>query len=349
MIKKIVGQVYGEQQYPSFFATMIFVFIGTGSVVASKATLGEEGILVPSLTVIALAHGFTIMVLIYSIGEISGGHINPAVTWALLITDRLSIVRAVVYWHSQILGGIVGSALLLSILPPILQFTMGCHDVNPLLSSWQGLGCEIMFTFIFIFIVFATAVSPFVGKIVPLGGGDFGPGKLTPFAVGMTIMILHCVGIPLTGASMNPARSFAPAVVAGCWDNQWVYWFGPLIGSTVAAVIAQVIFLSSPGDITAMLVATRGVNFLGLRKGTKMDNKLEMEEEVHHQHEQKKVEESFEQQKGESFEQKEQLLEQRDETVQVMEQLDQTAPPEVAEIPQPVEPDNDALVKIRLN
>jgi len=264
-----------------FFATMIFVFIGTGSVVAAKTALGENGIAIPSLTVIALAHGFAIMVLVYTIGEISGGHINPAVTWALLVTDRLSIVRAVVYWHSQILGGIVGSAILLSILPPVLQFTMGCHSVNPLLTTWQGLGCEIVFTFIFIFVVFATAVSPFVGKITPLGGGEYGPGKLTPFAVGMTIMMLHAVGIPLTGASMNPARSFGPAVVNNCWDDHWVYWIGPLVGSTVAAVTAQVIFLSSPGDISAMLVATRGVNLMGINnamKNAEHNNKLDLEE-----------------------------------------------------------------------
>jgi len=235
--------------------------------------------------VIALAHGFAIMVLVYTVGDISGGHINPAVTWSLLVTDRISITRAVVYWFSQILGGIVGSAILKSILPPGLQFTMGCHSVNPLLTTWQGLGCEIIFTFIFIFVVFATAVSPFVGKIAPMGGGDYGPGKLTPFAVGMTIMMLHAVGIPLTGASMNPARSFGPALVHDCWDDHWVYWIGPLIGSTIAAVVAQVIFLSSPGDISAMLVATRGVNLMGLNnamKNAELHNRLEMEEHESH-------------------------------------------------------------------
>jgi len=247
-----------------FFATMIFVFIGTGSVIAADAVLGEDGIKVPALTIIALAHGFCIMVMIYSIGEVSGGHINPAVTWALLVTDRISITRALVYWQSQFLGAILGSAILKGLLPYQLQSNLGCHFVNPLLTPGQGLGAEIIFTFIFIFVVFGTAISPFVGKIAPLGGGSYGPGKLTPFAVGMTIMMLHTVGIPLTGASMNPARSFGPAVVAGCWANHWVYWLGPLLGSTVAAVAAQSLFLSRPEDISKMLVATRGVNMLGL-------------------------------------------------------------------------------------
>jgi len=247
-----------------FFATMIFIFIGTGSVIAANAVLGENDIKVPALTIIALAHGFCIMVMVYSIGEVSGGHINPAVTWALLVTDRISITRALVYWQSQFLGGIVGSAILKGLLPFKLQSSLGCHFVNPLLTPGQGLGAEIIFTFIFIFVVFGTAISPFVGKIAPLGGGSYGPGKLTPFAVGMTIMMLHTVGIPLTGASMNPARSFGPAVVAGCWADHWVYWLGPLLGSTIAAVTAQSLFLSRPEDISRMLVATRGVNLMGL-------------------------------------------------------------------------------------
>jgi len=261
-----VWQSLWRSSVSEFFATLIFVFIGCGSVVAAKSVEGVEGIAIPALTLITLAHGFAIMVLVYTIGEISGGHINPAVTWALLVTDRISILRALIYWASQFTGAVIGALILAGLLPPALQFSLGCHSINPLLSTWQGFFCEVVFTFIFIFVVFATAVSPFVGKIAPMGGGDYGPGKLTPFAVGMTILMLHSVGIPLTGASMNPARSFGPAVVHGCWDNHWVYWLGPIVGSTIAAVVAQVIFLSSPGDIKAMLVATRGVNLMGIQK-----------------------------------------------------------------------------------
>jgi MIP family channel proteins len=248
-----------------FVATLIFIFIGTGSVVAAQAQLGSSQIGVPALTLISLAHGFAIMVLVYSIGEISGGHINPAVTWATLITCKLSIIRAFVYWSAQIVGGIVGSALLSSLLPLELQFSLGCHSLNSKMTAGQGFGIEVIFTFIFIFVVFATAISPFAGKLAPLSGGgnEYGPGKLTPFAVGMTILILHTVGIPLTGASMNPARSFGPAVVAGCWDNHWIYWIGPLVGSTGSAFVAQTIFLSNPGSLREILRITRGDNNIG--------------------------------------------------------------------------------------
>jgi len=241
-----------------FFATMIFVFIGCGSVVAAQASLGASSILIPSLTLISLAHGFCIMVLVYTVGEISGGHINPAVTWATLITQKISLLRALIYWTSQFLGAMVGAGILKGLIPDQIPTRLGCHSINPLLSVGQGLGAEIVFTFIFIFVVFATAISPFVGKVAPLAGGsEYGPGKLTPFAVGMTILILHTVGIPLTGASMNPARSFGPAVVANCWENHWIYWIGPLLGSTSAALIAQLIFLSSPTLLADMFSRNR--------------------------------------------------------------------------------------------
>jgi len=245
-----------------FFATLIFVFVGTGAVVASQAVLGQtQNLQVPNLTLIALAHGFAIMVLVYAVGEISGGHINPAVTWACLLTNKISFIRALVYVIAQLSGAVVGSALLKAIIPPILQGGMGCHSINPLLSVGQGFGAETIFTFIFIFVVFATAISPFAGKLAPLSSGgsqEYGPGKLTPFAVGMTILILHCVGIPFTGASMNPAITFGPALVASCWANHWVYWAGPLLGSTIAALLAQIIFLSNPTTMLAIFKSQHG-------------------------------------------------------------------------------------------
>jgi len=257
-IEDDVWQALWRSAISEFFATLIFVFIGTGSVVASQATLGESKIQIPSLTLISLAHGFCIMVMVYTVGEISGGHINPAVTWATFFTGKISLLRALVYWISQILGAIAGSAILRSLIPVTLLSGMGCHEINDALSVGQGLGCEIVFTFIFIFVVFATAISPFVGKVAPLAGGsEYGPGKLTPFAVGMTILILHTVGIPLTGASMNPARSFGPAVINGCWANHWIYWVGPFLGSTAAALIAQVIFLSRPEAMTTIFMRNR--------------------------------------------------------------------------------------------
>jgi len=104
-------------------------------------------------------------------------------------------------------------------------------------------------------------VSPFAGKLTPLSGSEYGPGKLAPFAVGMAILMLHTVGIPLTGASMNPARSFGPALVRNipaCWANHWIYWVGPFVGSSAAAIIAQIIFLNSPDTLARSFKISRG-------------------------------------------------------------------------------------------
>jgi len=261
-----VWQALWRSAVAEFFGTALFIFLGCGSVVATQDTLGRSvgasGIETPSLTVIALAHGFAITVIIYAIGEISGGHINPAVTWATLVTNRVSILRALVYWLAQILGAIVGAGILAAIIPVEMQYSLGCHGINPELGVARGYFAEVVFTFIFIFIVFATAISPFVGKIAPLAGGgnDYGPGKLTPLALGLTILVLHTVGIPLTGASMNPARSFGPAVVHGCWQNQWVYWVAPLTGSTIAAFLTTAIFLTNPNSLYAIFSLNRGQN-----------------------------------------------------------------------------------------
>jgi MIP family channel proteins len=261
-----------------FFATAIFVFIGTGAVVAAQNTSGANILEVPSLTLIAIAHGFAIMILIYSIGEVSGGHINPAVTWALLITNKISVLRSCCYIVSQLVGAIVGSAILKSVLPSQLQYGMGCHSLNPVLTEGQGLWIEVVLTFIFIFVVFATAVSPFAGKMAPLSGGDYGPGKLTPFAVGMTIMCLHTVGIPLTGASMNPARTFGPALVNDCWNHNWIYWIGPLLGSSIAATVAQLIFLSHLRAIEKVFQITRGITKRQHQEQNKHENEISLTE-----------------------------------------------------------------------
>jgi len=256
-----VWQALWRSAVSEFFATAIFIFIGCGSVVAAQASLGDTKIEVAALILISMAHGFCIMVMVYSVGEISGGHINPAVTWATMITGKISILRAMIYWVSQIIGGICGAAVLAGLTRTLEHTGLGCHGVNEHMNAGQAFGAEIIFTFIFIFVVFATAISPFVGKVAPLAGsGEYGPGKLTPFAVGMTILILHTVGIPLTGASMNPARSFGPAVIAGCWKDHWVYWLGPIVGSTAAAFVAQFIFLSRPDAIAEVLRLNREQN-----------------------------------------------------------------------------------------
>jgi len=263
-----VWQALWRSALAEFFGTLIFTFCGMAVVTSAQLVSPPTGAFgAGGLILVAFGHGFAISFVIYAIGEISGGHINPAVTWATLLTGRLSVLRFFLYIFCQIVGAICGGGIARALLPDywVNFFNLGCHNVNRAIYStpWKGFGAEVIFTFIFVFVVFATAVSPFAGKLAPLSGGgqDYGPGKLTPLALGLCILCLHLVGVPITGASMNPARSFGAAVArhdAFCFDYHWIYWAGPLLGATGAAFVATAVFLGNPNSVKTVLLLSRG-------------------------------------------------------------------------------------------
>ncbi len=120
---------------------------------------------------------------------------NPAVTWAVVLTGRLSLLRGFLYVCAQIVGSIVAAALLAGITHGNYWYTLGGMQKSPFVNQARAFGCELVLTFIFVFVVFATAISPFIGKIAPLSqaGHDYGPGKLTPLALGMIFHMLGCL------------------------------------------------------------------------------------------------------------------------------------------------------------
>ncbi len=117
----------------------------------------------------------------------------------------------------------------MSVIPLADQGTLGAHALS--VDVVPGLIVEMVLTFTLVFVIFATAIDP------------NGPGRLAPFAIGLTVMVDLFVSVPLTGASMNPARSFGPALVTGEWANHWVYWVGPIVGAVLAAVIYELIYI----------------------------------------------------------------------------------------------------------
>jgi aquaporin TIP len=221
-----------------FMATMLFVFIGAGAVavVTGALPLPAEALDTSTLTAIALAHGLAIAVLVAATARISGGHINPAVTFAMVVTGRMKAGPGVLYVAAQLTGAVVGALLLKMVLVSSVEGNLGAHALNDsaLSSDVSGLIVEIVLTFAFVFTVFAVAVDP------------RGPANLAPIAIGLAILIDHFVGVPLTGASMNPARSFGPALVANSWDDHWVYWVGPLSGGALAGLLYYFLYLSRP-------------------------------------------------------------------------------------------------------
>lgn len=215
-----------------FFATFFFVFVGAGSVVSIVGVLGQADIdLAAAVTGIALAHGLAIALLVTATANISGGHINPAVTFGFVLTGRMKPALGVLYVVAQVVGAILAAAAIKAIFADGIEGNLGAHSLGPGVSG-EGLGflAEILLTFLLVGVVFATAVDP------------KGRGNLAPIAIGLAVLVDHLIAVPLTGASMNPARSFGPSLIANFWDNHWIYWAGPLVGGGAAALVYHYIF-----------------------------------------------------------------------------------------------------------
>ncbi len=215
-------QGMGRAALAEGIATLLFVFLGAGTVVVTGGIMGEA-LTAARLIAIALAHGLAIALLVSATARISGGHINPAVTFAAWLTGKMPLARGAAYVVAQLAGGALGAFLLASVIPAAAQGSLGAHGLGPGITAASGLLTEIVLTFALVFVVFATAIDP------------KGLGHLAPMAIGLTVLVDHLIGVPITGASMNPARSFGPAIVAGVWVNHWIYWVGPLVGGALAA------------------------------------------------------------------------------------------------------------------
>ena len=216
-------------------ATFSFVFLGAGAVVVAVNILGEAdpaGLPTGSgLLLIALAHGLAIALLVASIARISGGHINPAVTVSMVVTRKMGLAKGVMYVVGQLVGATLGAYLLMAVIPDASEGALGAHALAVNIDAGTGLVIEALLTFFLVFVIFATAVDP------------KGPSHLAPVTIGLIVLVDHFMGVPLTGASMNPARSFGPALAAGEWADHWVYWVGPIVGGIIAAALYEMVFI----------------------------------------------------------------------------------------------------------
>ena len=209
-----------------FIGTFALVFVGGAAIMASQMSQNTNGLLVA-----AFAHGLILALMVTATMRISG-HLNPAVTLGFLATRRIELVMAVVYIIAQLLAAAVAAYALKGIFPAEVAAAtrLGGQSVSIELSSLQAIACEAIATFFLVFVVFGTAVDPQAPKV----GG---------FAIGLTVAAdILAIG-PLTGASMNPARSFGPALVSGIFEGQAIYWIGPIVGGVLAALLYDRLFL----------------------------------------------------------------------------------------------------------
>ena len=219
-------------------ATFGLVFFGPLSVILSVVVFGD-GLSIEAIIMISLGHGAIIALMVYAFGHVSGAHINPAVTIPMMITKKISVADGVGYIVSQVIGGIIATLSLMVILPEIGKPVLwgGHGGPSELLNNsvMSGFAVEVILTFFLVVVIFMTAVHKKAPKSV------YGA------SIGGMVFLLHIVGIPLTGASMNPARSFAPAIVtgdAGLLEIQWLYWLAPIIGGIIAGVIMNYVFIN---------------------------------------------------------------------------------------------------------
>src|ERR1700716_4431535 len=219
MSNRITAKLLAE-----FIGTFSFVFIGAGT-----AAVVGDGVGLPGIAAIALAHGFTIMAFAFAYGSVSGGHMTPAVTVGVLAAGAMSAGEAIGYIVSQLIGGVAGALLLRTVLGgagtglglPALAHNLALGATSLTITPAAGFMIEAVLAFFLVTVVLSTAVA---GRA----------GNLAPLAIGLTLTLNIIMGGALTGAAFNPARSLGPMVATGDFNNAWLYLAAPIVGAIVA-------------------------------------------------------------------------------------------------------------------
>ncbi|KAL8163682.1 UNVERIFIED_CONTAM: Aquaporin-5 [Gekko kuhli] len=223
-----------------FLATMIFVLIGIGFALNWPSAL-------PGVLQISLAFGLAIATLAQSVGHVSGAHINPAVTVALLVAQKISVLRAVAYIIAQMLGAIAGAGVIHQITPVEIRGGLAVNGLQNNTTAGQAVAVELILTFLLVLCVFASTDSRRTDNV--------GSPALS---IGLSVTTGHLLGIYFTGCSMNPARSFGPAVIMGNYQDHWVFWVGPLAGGILASLIYNVILAPDTRGLSERIEVLKG-------------------------------------------------------------------------------------------
>jgi aquaporin Z len=216
-----------KKYWAEFIGTFALVLIGCGSAVIAGKYIGFLGI--------SFAFGLTVLAMVYAIGNISGCHINPAISVAMLVARRISVKDTIFYIIFQCLGAVLAGAILWWIASGMPDYSLAVNGLGQngydayspgKFSMVSGFIAEVVFTALFLFVIFGS-----ISKDAPLG--------FAGLAIGLTLVLIHLVCIPITGTSVNPARSLGPAVFVGgaALAQLWMFWVAPLIGGILAAVI----------------------------------------------------------------------------------------------------------------
>lgn len=226
MIKKLISE---------FVGTMLLVFFGCGTAVICNTYVTKVSNYPLAFTIlpIALAFGLILMALCYTIGKVSGSHVNPAVSIAMLINGRMDVIECIEYIFVQILGALCGAGILSYIMGTTASLGANGYDMQSALSGITTLPVafivEIILTFIFVMVVLSTTAKD--------------ENNNAGLVIGLTLTLVHILGIPFTGTSVNPARSLGPAILTGgtAFNQVWVFVLAPIIGAVLAALFYKYI------------------------------------------------------------------------------------------------------------
>jgi len=219
--------------------TFSLIFFGAGSILlAATQGFGDGG----TLVMVALAHGLAIGLLVAAAGHISGGHYNPAITIALFLGGKIGLLKSIGYVAVQLIGAVIAAMILKEMFDDsVANFASSVPAVNYdeaggaadgiIFGRANALWLEIIMSFFLVYVVCGTAID------------SRGPHAIASLAIGLTITMDILVGGPLTGAAMNPARHFGPALVEGEWKDTWIYWVGPIIGGVLASIVQNYILI----------------------------------------------------------------------------------------------------------
>ncbi|MDQ6780690.1 MAG: aquaporin [Candidatus Eremiobacteraeota bacterium] len=211
-----------------FIGTFFLTFVAAGADIVHSASGGEI-----AHTSRYLAPGFLIAAMIWSLSGISGAHLNPAVTLTFVLRRSFPLARALVYWFVQFAGALAAATVLRLFFGELIA--KGASKPGPDISGWAAVSWEALLTALLILVILGTAENEAV------------VGKNAALAVGFTVALCGLFSSPISGASMNPARSLGPQIVAGTLSDSWIYVIGPLLGAGVAVMLGYLLF-GAPKD-----------------------------------------------------------------------------------------------------
>ncbi len=220
-----------EKYIAEFIGTFVLVFMGCGSAVIAGKFIGFMGI--------AFAFGLSVLVMVYAIGGISGCHINPAISISMLASGKMKLQDTVIYVVVQCMGAVVAAALLYSIAIGNPGYSLavnglgqnGYGEASPGgFSMSSGFIAEVVLTFIFLLVIYGST-------------SERAPKGFAGLSIGLSLVLIHLVGIPITGTSVNPARSLGPAIMVGgaALNQLWLFWVAPIIGGLLASLVWRIL------------------------------------------------------------------------------------------------------------